>query len=540
MYKLLNNETITPEIKEAFKRRITRAYLKVLATNEEEEILINEENYLQSIDFNDERYIEGEGIIGSCVAKELNAKFVNVDSNFNIENRQIECYIGAEDEESVTHYLNLGTFIVQKPTNDNVKDNTTFNAFDYMIKFNIKYEHRMEETYTISELLQDICDQAGVVCATTVFRNSDYVVSGNVFDSGVTCRDVLKAIAQIAFSWARINEQNELVLDFNQKSTIEETINYDEYYTLSVNNKFGPINTIVLRNSKVEGENVTIVDETSTEPTKEIIISDNPFAFSQETRQALIQAGEALYGFEYIPLQIDTIGIAYLNCEDKIIVENMQDVDLETYIFNTTISYGGTLKSSIKTPAMTEIETKYKFNGSVTETIRKTELMVDKANQRIEGIVSTTEVVEQNIEALGTDLENATQSVETLNNDLQAYKETTETRFTQDRESFEFQFNKIIQQIDNLTDATEEQLQTISKYIRFDNGNIILGETGNELTLHISNNSIDFMQSGNRVAYFSNNKLYVTDAEILSSLRIGSFAFIPRDNGSLSFKKVGE
>ena len=36
------------------------------------------------------------------------------------------------------------------------------------------------------------------------------------------------------------------------------------------------------------------------------------------------------------------------------------------------------------------------------------------------------------------------------------------------------------------------------------------------------------------VAYLSNNKLYVTQAEILSKLIIGKFAFEPQSNGNLS------
>ena len=41
------------------------------------------------------------------------------------------------------------------------------------------------------------------------------------------------------------------------------------------------------------------------------------------------------------------------------------------------------------------------------------------------------------------------------------------------------------------------------------------------------------------VAYMSNNKLYITDGEFLTSVKIGSFQFVPRDNGNLSFMKVG-
>ena len=69
-------------------------------------------------------------------------------------------------------------------------------------------------------------------------------------------------------------------------------------------------------------------------------------------------------------------------------------------------------------------------------------------------------------------------------------------------------------------------------------GNIVLGEEGNTLTLQIANDRISFLDAGLEVAYFSNHKLYVTDGEFLHSLKLGNFALIPRENGNLSFKKL--
>ena len=41
------------------------------------------------------------------------------------------------------------------------------------------------------------------------------------------------------------------------------------------------------------------------------------------------------------------------------------------------------------------------------------------------------------------------------------------------------------------------------------------------------------------VAYFSNNKLYVTQAQILSRLQIGKFAYEPQPNGNMSLIYTG-
>ena len=114
------------------------------------------------------------------------------------------------------------------------------------------------------------------------------------------------------------------------------------------------------------------------------------------------------------------------------------------------------------------------------------------------------------------------------------------TKLTQTNESFEMQFNKFVIDLESLNNGTNASFEDIRKYIRFEDGSIILGQVGNELILKITNGKISFLQSNNEVAYFSDSKLYITDGEVINSMQIGKFAFIPRANGSLSFKKVGD
>jgi phage minor structural protein len=114
------------------------------------------------------------------------------------------------------------------------------------------------------------------------------------------------------------------------------------------------------------------------------------------------------------------------------------------------------------------------------------------------------------------------------------------TQLVQLSDSFNFEFNTL-QALVNENDAeAREQFETIHKYIRFVDGDIILGESGNELTLRIENDRISFLDGGAEVAYFSNKQLYVLDGHFLNSLRVGSFAFLPRENGNLSLVKVGD
>lgn len=103
---------------------------------------------------------------------------------------------------------------------------------------------------------------------------------------------------------------------------------------------------------------------------------------------------------------------------------------------------------------------------------------------------------------------------------------------------FEMQFTQFSADLEAVATGADAEFEEIRKYIRFVDGKILLGEVGNELELQIANDRINFLQDGAEVAYFSNRKLYVTDTEILHSLQLGNFAFMPRANGNLSFKRI--
>jgi hypothetical protein len=157
----------------------------------------------------------------------------------------------------------------------------------------------------------------------------------------------------------------------------------------------------------------------------------------------------------------------------------------------------------------------------------------------------TTEIVynlEQNLKA---DIIQTEQNIQMMVSETVYLKDQTdaivsevESKLEQTASGFEMQFNQFSADLEAVATGTDAEFEEIKKYIRFVDGKILLGEVGNELELEIANDRISFLQDGAEVAYFSNRKLYVTDAEILHSLQLGGFAFMPRANGNLSFKKT--
>ena len=126
-----------------------------------------------------------------------------------------------------------------------------------------------------------------------------------------------------------------------------------------------------------------------------------------------------------------------------------------------------------------------------------------------------------------------------LKDEANSLIESVNTQFSQTNEEFELRFNEFYKNIQDVQNGSDAQFQNISKYIRFTDGNIILGEEGNQLTLRIENDKISFLENGYEIAYWQNRQFYAVDGEFINSLKLGNFAFIPRSNGNLSFKKVG-
>lgn len=147
--------------------------------------------------------------------------------------------------------------------------------------------------------------------------------------------------------------------------------------------------------------------------------------------------------------------------------------------------------------------------------------------------VETSSLIQQTTDALLFDVSElyATQT---------GVKEAIATTMTQLADSFEFMFTEMQTKVDANDAEAREQFTEIKKYIRFEDGNIILGKSGNEIVLRMENDRIVFLDDGAEVAYFTNKHLTVKDASFLNSMRVGSFAFLPRANGNLSLVKVGD
>lgn len=192
------------------------------------------------------------------------------------------------------------------------------------------------------------------------------------------------------------------------------------------------------------------------------------------------------------------------------------------------LTLGDSIYTLAEQTVMGQISTENKLVGISSE-------MEEKLNL---GLLETETKLSAQIAATSESITATVMEEVYLKDDTDALIESVSTRITQTSEDVEIKFTEFSQDIDAVAAGADAKFEEIGKYIRFVDGNIILGEDGNTLTLRIENDRISFLDFGMEVAYFSNNKMYVTDGEFLHSLQLGNFAFRPRENGNLSFGKL--
>nr|DAY68072.1 MAG TPA: tail protein [Caudoviricetes sp.] len=233
-------------------------------------------------------------------------------------------------------------------------------------------------------------------------------------------------------------------------------------------------------------------------------------------------------GYEYNSFHIGT----YVN-----VISKPHEIDQLFLVNKLSISFLNPAANKLVLGGVREVLTAHfsDFSGKQKELINQTEKTAEK-------LVNTVYDLERNIQSFVQQAEdNIMQSVSErvyLKDETDRLVSEVSSSLEQTAEGFEMQFTEFNASLEDLTAGTDAEFELIRKYIRFVDGSILLGEVGNELELQISNDRISFLQGGAEVAYFSNNKLHVTDGQFINSLQLGEFAFIPRNNGNLSFKKL--
>lgn len=383
---------------------------------------ITESNDLQEFDINSSCYVN-EKFIGTTVAKKASVKLLD-NGTYSLEDKDVSIKTGVEVDGTI-EYEALGSYIIPKPENAEISATTKFSGYDYMLKFDIPYVDNNTYPVRLDNYLENLCEQVGITLGSKNFPNNSYMVKGNPFTNGETCRTVLSNITQLTAGFAEVDKDDDklYIRNFDIDGDPVETIDGNNYDEFKPNNVFGPVNSVRIQmNSGVDGEETIKEEEGLTETTRcQITISDNYFLTSEAERNLVINnIYNTLHGLTYLPVTINYYGYPWLKLGQKIKVKDKNDNEYITYLMEHNINYNGGYSGTIASYALSKTQSAYKEIKTMKQWKRQTELSVDKINGNITSIIE--EVDEQN-----SKINEVTQTVNELRSQISEVANVTQS-----------------------------------------------------------------------------------------------------------------
>lgn len=424
-------------------------------------LTITEDNQLVDFSIESGCYDNGD-IIGNTYVKKIEANLLDsitddlVDKNFDVS-------VGAKflvNNVETTEYVDLGTYTVEKPTDTQTENRTSFIGYSQLLdNLDKPYSTELDydnDTITIADVYEELCDNLGLTPESLTFTNSTIEVEGNPFTNGEKNRDVLRSIEKTSCSFVDIDPTtNEISLKW-LSSNLDYTFTLDDYSSLEGGKVvYGPINSLIIRNSEVESENVSINDQESIEEYGEhqFVIMEDYFLYDATKRQEAIQdIWDKVHNLTYVDCKLTTLtGKPFLNVGDKIRVYTSENDYFDTYILKHKFTFNGAFMSEIESPVLTQQEVKTKQDISLGEKLRNTQIIVNKQSGEISSVVSSTETINTNLgvqEGRISSLEINTDGLTTTVSSLQTY--------TND------ELDKLNVDLDNYKSLTDDELGQIN------------------------------------------------------------------------------
>lgn len=358
--------------------------------------ITNSDN-LQSFEINSGCYVDGN-IIGSVYAKCLKANFI-ADQN-NLSDKSVYAKIGVKYADLSNEYINMGKYKVERPNNEITANMSQITAYsDLYTNLDSKYVCNIDYSTgdkTLSDLYADVCTNLGLTPKSLEFINSTIPIADNPFTNGEKNRTVLQTIAKISCSFIDIdNDTNEIDLCWLSDSQTPDYTFYKKDYVSVEGGQVvcGPINCLIIKNSKIDDENVTIKDDESIAENGEhsIIISEDYILHNAELRQqAITSIWNRVKGMKYVDCKLTTYyGKPFLKLGDRIRIYTSSTKYFDTYVLKHNFTYDGTFTSIIESPALTEQEIKTKQDISLGEALRNAQIDINKQKGIITATVET-------------------------------------------------------------------------------------------------------------------------------------------------------
>lgn len=359
---------------------------------------ISQSNNLQSFEIDSGCYVDGN-IIGSVCAKCLKPNFIAEQNN--LVDKSIQAQIGVKYTDLSNEYINMGKYTVERPNNEITTQYSQITAYDNLYtNLDSKYVCNIDYSTgdkTLSDLYADVCTNLGLTPKSLEFINSTIPIFDNPFTNGEKNRTVLQTIAKISCSFIDIdNDTNEIALCWLSQNEEPDYIFYKNDYSSVDGGQIvcGPINCLIIKNSQIDDENVTITDDESIKIYGEhsVTISEDYILYNAELRQQAINSiWNRVKGMKYVDCKLTTYyGKPFLKLGDRIRIYINDTEYFDTYVLKHNFTYDGSFTSVIESPALTKQEIKTKQDVSLGQALSNAQIEINKQKKTITSLVEET------------------------------------------------------------------------------------------------------------------------------------------------------
>lgn len=386
-------------------------------------------------------------------------------------------------------------------------------------------ELTLPENYNFLGFISAVVSFLGVNNYKTINMGDDTVFStlypgGANFDGTETIRDALNAVAEATQTIYYLNEINTLVfkrLDRDGDAVL--TIEKDDYITLDSKTNRRLAN---ITHATELGDNVSAaLGESGTTQ----YVRDNPFWDLREDIDTLVDnALAAVGGLTINQFTCSWRGNVLLEIGDKIELITKDDKTVVSYVINDVLTYDGALKEETQWNYTTE-ETETESNPSTLgEALKQTYAKVDKANKRIDMVVSDVDANSKAVAAISVNLNEITNTIrgieDTTNSSLgdineeiaKIYNEV-ETKMTKD------DYSVLIKDV--IEENGVEKVVTKAGY-KFDEEGLTVSKANSALETTISDNGMVVKKDGDDVLTANKDGVNAKNLHATTYLIIGT------------------
>lgn len=332
-------------------------------------------------------YLDGNGIVdssdsgdfpvGVAIEKTATLALVNDDdrfSDYNFAGAQFTLFLNLQLSDRL-ETIRRGTFIVSKKPATSDEINLTL--LDYMSKAETGYNTNLVFPCSVREVLEDACQQTGIVLGDATFKNADYQVQKK--PENTTFRAVIGMVAALAGGNARIDENDNLrIITFDDgvdTMTLETIPWYDINGNTILDIDSNEIETILERkgfkpnfinNLTYDVDDVVVTGVKYTDNETEykygtdgyvITIDNKLLSDNEQTGVDLI--GKELVGMRLRPFSCDSIAIGYATFGDRITFSDIKGNIYYSYLTDVDFAFSGGTSFSCNAKSMEDIDADY-------------------------------------------------------------------------------------------------------------------------------------------------------------------------------------